>query len=142
MTVRGRVADPWLAFTRSELKAVRELWSNHLAAGLILVSRLAWPVGVSDSTMVRPTERPRYQDLIELQEALFAEIEGHLGYPLATLASQRRDFESDNAQCNYLDGVIAALHVVVSANMDAAAALLSDGKPRIRCLGGRERGHA
>jgi DNA-binding MurR/RpiR family transcriptional regulator len=141
VTVRDRLADSRLAFTRSELKVIRELWANYPAAGLTTISRLARRAGVSDPTVVRLANKLGFEGFVELQEALLAEVEDHLSYPLAAMVGQRREFGQKDIFQNYMGAAIASLHAmqetVLPADLEAAVALLTDGKLRIRCLGGR-----
>ena len=94
---------------RPEMKVVRELWSNYPAAGLTIISQLARRAGGSDPTMVWLASRLGCEGFAELQEALLAEIEGHLRDPMATLVGQGRDFGKDNVHRSYLDGMIVIL---------------------------------
>lgn len=141
MTVRDRLTDGQLDFTRSELKVIRELWSNYPAAGLTTISRLARRSGVSDPTVVRLANKLGYEGFVELQEALLAEVEDHLSYPLAAMVGGLRQLDQDDPSQTYMGAVTASLHAmqqsILPSDLEAAVALLADMRLRIHCLGGR-----
>lgn len=141
LTVRDRLTDGRLDFTRSELKVIRELWSNYPAAGLTTIARLARRAGVSDPTVVRLANKLGFEGFVELQEALLAEVENHLSYPLAAMVGQRRDLDPDKLNQTYIGNVIASLagmqDSILAVDIEAAVNLLTDMRLRISCLGGR-----
>lgn len=141
MTVRDRMSDTNRNFTPSELKVIRELWSNYPAAGLTTVSRLAKLAGVSDPTVIRLANKLGFAGFVELQQALLSEVEEHSSYPLMALVDQKQPAAPESILASYLDNVTASLRslheAILPVDFESAVALLTDRNLRIRCLGGR-----
>lgn len=76
MSVRDRLTDGAIDFTRSELKIIRELLSNYPASGLNTVAHLASVAGVSDPTVVRLVNKLGFSGYPEFQAALVSEVQG------------------------------------------------------------------
>ena len=138
-TVRDRLLDVGGGFSNSELKVVRQLLANYPAAGLTTVSKLAKAADVSDPTVIRLASRLGYDGFGALQAALLAEVEAHMRSPLTLQAAAApsggnlyQDFLTATlAQCE------AAARGTVTADYERVAALLTDPKLQVLCLGGR-----
>lgn len=134
--------DPERSFSKSEMKVVRMLLGNYPAAGLTTVSKLARQAGVSDPTVLRLAVRLGFEGFSGLQDALLGEVEAHMRSPLTLsngpppTARQRpnvyQSFLGETlAQCE------ATIQATPTADYERAAAVLSDARFKIRCLGGR-----
>ncbi len=141
MTVRERLTDGRLTFTRSEIKVIRELLSNYPVGGLTTVSGLARRAHVSDPTVVRLAHKLGFDGFADLQRTLLAEVEAHLNSPLTILAGRRGENAPDDRLQAFLRGMAASTQTaadeVVPAHFDAASSLLADTGKRVLCLGGR-----
>ena len=139
-TVRERLTDARQAFTKAEIKVVRELLANYPVGGLTTVSGLAKRAHVSDPTVVRLAHKLGFDGFADLQQSLLAEVDAHLNSPLTLLAGRRRTTgEGDLEQFLHetAESTRNAACGTVPAHFEAAVALLIDQSHRILCLGGR-----
>jgi DNA-binding MurR/RpiR family transcriptional regulator len=137
--VRDRLLSAEGGFSNSELKVVRQLLANYPAAGLTTVSKLAKAAEVSDPTVIRLANRLGFDGFAELQAALLAEVEAHMRSPL-TLQDTAQP-PGQNPYQAFLSATFGLCDAVtketVTADCERVAALLTDPRLRILCLGGR-----
>lgn len=138
-TVRDRLLGADGGFSNSELNVVRQLLANYPAAGLTTVSKLAKAAEVSDPTVIRLANRLGYDGFAGLQAALLAEVEAHMRSPLTLQAAARPPGRNPyQALLSTTLGLCDAVtRETVTADCERVAALLTDPKRRILCLGGR-----
>lgn len=141
MAIRDHLTDGTIAFTRSELKIVRQLLSNYPAAGLNTVAHLATAAGVSNPTVVRFANKMGYEGYPEFQDALLNEVQERMSSPLSMLDARRPALEQENFYQYFLRASIHALEssmqMLPPGDFDAAVAIAADASVRIHCLGGR-----
>lgn len=141
MTVRDRLTDANQAFTKSEVKVVRELLANYPVGGLTTISGLAKRAHVSDPTVVRLAHKLGFDGFADFQKNLLAEVEAHLSSPLTILAERRRDTARDDRLQQFLEGMAEATRAtsdgILPGHFETAADLLVNPRSRILCLGGR-----
>ena len=139
-TVRERLTDARQAFTKAEIKVVRELLANYPVGGLTTVSGLARRAQVSDPTVVRLAHKLGFDGFAGLQQSLLAEVDAHLNSPLTLLAGRRKNTgEGDLEQFlrETAETTRSAAGGTVPTHFKAAVTLLVDPANRILCLGGR-----
>ncbi|MQW87249.1 MurR/RpiR family transcriptional regulator [Sinorhizobium saheli] len=141
MAIRDRLTDGAIAFTRSELKIVRQLLSNYPAAGLNTVAHLAASAGVSNPTVVRFASKLGFEGYPEFQKALLDEVQERMSSPLSMLDERRPSPEQENFYQHFLRASIHALEssmqMLPSRDFEAAVEAAADMNARIHCLGGR-----
>ncbi len=141
MAIRDRLTDGEIAFTRSELKIVRQLLSNYPAAGLNTVAHLAAAAGVSNPTVVRFANKLGYEGYPEFQAALLGEVQERMSSPLSMLDARKPSMEQENVYQHFLGASIHALEssiqMVPKNDFDAAVEAAADLSVRVHCLGGR-----
>lgn len=141
MSIRDRLTDGSIAFTRAELKIVRQLLSNYPASGLNTVAHLAAAAEVSDPTVVRLVSKLGFSGYPEFQAALLAEVQERMSSPLSMMDARRPAPEQNNVYQHFLDASIHALETAKTTlpahDFDAAVDAAADTSMRIHCLGGR-----
>ncbi len=141
MAIRDRLTDGEIAFTRSELKIVRQLLSNYPAAGLNTVAHLASAAGVSNPTVVRFANKLGYEGYPQFQSALLGEVQERMSSPLSMLDARKPSPEQENFYQYFLRASIHALEssmqMLPSDDFEAAVDAAADLNLRVHCLGGR-----
>lgn len=141
MAIRDRLTDGEIAFTRAELKIVRQLLSNYPAAGLNTVAHLAAAADVSNPTVVRFASKLGYEGYPEFQAALLSEVQERMSSPLSMLDTRKPSLEQENFYQYFLRASIHALEASMQMlppdDFDAAVAAAADLNMRVHCLGGR-----
>lgn len=141
MAIRDRLTDGQIAFTRAELKIVRQLLSNYPAAGLNTVAHLAAAAGVSNPTVVRFTSKLGYEGYPEFQAALLGEVQERMSSPLSMLDTRKPSLEQENFYQYFLRASIHALEssmqMLPPHDFEAAVEAGADLSMRVHCLGGR-----
>lgn len=141
MTIRDRLTDGAITFTRSELKIARQLLSNYPAAGLNTVAHLAASAGVSNPTVVRFANKLGFEGYPEFQKALVDEVQERMSSPLSMLDERRPPPEHDNFYQYFLRASVHALEssiqMLPSDDFEAAVEAAADVNARVHCLGGR-----
>jgi DNA-binding MurR/RpiR family transcriptional regulator len=145
MSIRDRLTDGTVAFTRAELKIVRQLLSNYPAAGLNTVAHLAAVAGVSNPTVVRFVNRLGFEGHPDFQKALLSEVQERMSSPLSMLDERKPSPEQANFYQHFLQASIhaleSAMQMVPSGDFDVAVEVAADPNARIYCLGGRFSGY-
>ena len=141
MAIRDRLTDGEIAFTRAELKIVRQLLSNYPAAGLNTVAYLASAAGVSNPTVVRFANKLGYEGYPEFQAALLAEVQERMSSPLSMLDTRKPSLEQENFYQYFMRASVHALEssmqMLPSDDFEAAIDAAADLNMRVHCLGGR-----
>lgn len=141
MGIRDRLTDGEIAFTRSELKIVRQLLSNYPAAGLNTVAHLAAAAGVSNPTVVRFVSRLGFEGYPEFQKALLGEVQERMSSPLSMLDTRKPALGQDNFYQQFLSASAHTLDMAKTMlpphDFEAAVDAAADPGTRIYCLGGR-----
>ncbi|MBD9375379.1 MurR/RpiR family transcriptional regulator [Rhizobium sp. ARZ01] len=141
MAIRDRLTDGAIAFTRSELKIVRQLLANYPAAGLNTVAHLAAAAGVSNPTVVRFANTLGYEGYPEFQAALLSEVQERMSSPLSMLDARRPSLEQENFYQHFLGASIHALEssmqMLPPDDFEAAVDAAADLSLKVHCLGGR-----
>ncbi|MBV7518919.1 MurR/RpiR family transcriptional regulator [Ensifer sp. ENS12] len=141
MAIRDRLTDGEIAFTRAELKIVRQLLSNYPAAGLNTVAHLAAAAGVSNPTVVRFANKLGYEGYPEFQTALLGEVQERMSSPLSMLDTRKPSLEQENFYQYFLGASIHALEssmqMLPPDDFEAAIDAAADLNMRVHCLGGR-----
>lgn len=141
MSIRDKLADGSFAFTRSELKIVRQLLSNYPASGLNTVAYLADAAGVSDPTVVRLVNKLGFSGYPEFQAALLQEVQERMSSPLSMLDARKPSPGQSNFYQHFLDASIHALETAKATlpahDFESAVDAAADTGMRIHCLGGR-----
>lgn len=141
MAIRDRLTDGEIAFTRAELKIVRQLLSNYPAAGLNTVAHLAAAADVSNPTVVRFASKLGYEGYPEFQAALLSEVQERMSSPLSMLDTRKPSLEQENFYQYFLRASIHALEssmqMLPSGDFEAAIDAAADLNMRVHCLGGR-----
>jgi DNA-binding MurR/RpiR family transcriptional regulator len=141
MAIRDRLTDGEIAFTRAELKIVRQLLSNYPAAGLNTVAHLAAAADVSNPTVVRFANKLGYEGYPEFQAALLGEVQERMSSPLSMLDTRRPSLEQENFYQYFLRASIHALEASMQMlppdDFEAAVDVAADLTLRVHCLGGR-----
>lgn len=141
MAIRDRLTDGEIAFTRAELKIVRQLLSNYPAAGLNTVAHLASAAGVSNPTVVRFANKLGYEGYPEFQAALLGEVQERMSSPLSMLDTRKPSLEQENFYQYFLRASIHALEASMQMlppdDFEAAVDAAADLSMRVHCLGGR-----
>lgn len=141
MSVRDRLTDGAIDFTRSELKIIRELLSNYPALGLNTVAHLASVAGVSDPTVVRLVNKLGFSGYPEFQAALVSEVQERMSSPLSMMDTRKPAPGQNNFYQHFLDASIQALGTAKSTmpahDFEAVVDAAADTSMRIHCLGGR-----
>ncbi|WP_119255503.1 MurR/RpiR family transcriptional regulator [Shinella zoogloeoides] len=141
MAIRDRLTDGEIAFTRAELKIVRQLLSNYPAAGLATVAHLAAAAGVSNPTVVRFASKLGYEGYPEFQAALLGEVQERMSSPLSMLDTRKPSLEQENFYQYFLRASIHALEssmqMLPPDDFEAAIDAAADLNLRVHCLGGR-----
>lgn len=141
MTIRDRLTDGGIAFTRAELKIVRQLLSNYPAAGLNTVAYLATAAGVSNPTVVRFANTLGYEGYAEFQAALLGEVQERMSSPLSMLDTRKPSVEQENFYQYFLGASIHALEssmqMLPAHDFEASIDVAADLAIRVHCLGGR-----
>lgn len=141
MGIRDRLTDGTIAFTRSELKIVRQLLSNYPAAGLNTVAHLASAAGVSNPTVVRLIDKLGFAGYPEFQAALLNEVQERMSSPLSMLDTRKPELGQDNFYQHFLKASIHALDIAQTMlpphDFEMAVSAAADLNMRIHCLGGR-----
>ena len=141
MAIRDRLTDGEIAFTRAELKIVRQLLSNYPAAGLNTVAHLAGAADVSNPTVVRFANKLGYEGYPEFQAALLGEVQERMSSPLSMLDTRRPSLEQENFYQYFLRASIHALEASMQMlppdDFEAAVDVAADLTLRVHCLGGR-----
>ncbi|MDH6230530.1 DNA-binding MurR/RpiR family transcriptional regulator [Mesorhizobium soli] len=141
MGIRDRLTDGAIAFTRSELKIVRQLLSNYPAAGLNTVAHLATTASVSNPTVVRFVNKLGYEGYPEFQSALLNEVQERMSSPLSMLDTRKPSLAQDNFYQHFLNASIHALEtsktMLPAHDFEMAVEAAADLNMRLHCLGGR-----
>ncbi len=141
MSIRDRLTDGSITFTRSELKIVRQLLSNYPASGLNTVAYLASAAGVSDPTVVRLVSKLGFSGYPEFQAALLGEVQERMSSPLSMMDERKPTPGQNNFYQHFLDASIQALETAKSTlpshDFKAAVDAAGDMGMRVHCLGGR-----
>ncbi|MFK3668246.1 MurR/RpiR family transcriptional regulator [Ochrobactrum teleogrylli] len=141
MSIRDRLTDASVAFTRSELKIVRQLLSNYPAAGLNTVAHLAAAAGVSNPTVVRFANTLGYEGYPEFQAALLDEVQERMSSPLSMLDTRKPALEHESFYPYFLSASIQALEssmqMLPPGDFEAVIDVAANMNTRIHCLGGR-----
>ncbi len=141
MAIRDRLTDGEIAFTRAELKIVRQLLSNYPAAGLNTVAHLAAAADVSNPTVVRFANKLGFEGYPEFQAALLSEVQERMSSPLSMLDARRPSLEQENFYQYFLRASIHALEssmqMLPPGDFEAAIDAAADLSLRVHCLGGR-----
>ncbi len=141
MAIRDRLTDGEIAFTRAELKIVRQLLSNYPAAGLNTVAHLAAAADVSNPTVVRFASKLGYEGYPEFQAALLSEVQERMSSPLSMLDTRKPSLEQENFYQYFLRASIhaleASMQMLPSGDFEAAIDAAADLNMRVHCLGGR-----
>lgn len=141
MSIRDKLTDGSVDFTRSELKIVRQLLSNYPASGLNTVAHLALAAGVSDPTVVRLVNKLGFNGYPDFQAALLAEVQERMSSPLSMMDARKPAPGESNFYQHFLDASIHALEAAKASlpahDFDAAVDAAADMSMRIHCLGGR-----
>ncbi|MFD1329138.1 MurR/RpiR family transcriptional regulator [Mycoplana ramosa] len=141
MAIRDRLTNGEVAFTRAELKIVRQLLSNYPAAGLNTVAHLAAAAGVSNPTVVRFASKLGYEGYPEFQAALLGEVQERMSSPLSMLDTRKPSLEQENFYQHFLRASIHALEssmqMLPPDDFEAAIDAAADLSLRVHCLGGR-----
>lgn len=141
MAIRDRLTNGEIAFTRAELKIVRQLLSNYPAAGLNTVAHLAAAADVSNPTVVRFANKLGYEGYPEFQAALLGEVQERMSSPLSMLDARRPSLEQENFYQYFLRASIHALEASMQMlppdDFEAAVDAAADLNMRVHCLGGR-----
>ncbi|MCW0000752.1 MurR/RpiR family transcriptional regulator [Pararhizobium sp. YC-54] len=141
MSIRDKLTDGSVAFTRSELKIVRQLLSNYPASGLNTVAHLALAAGVSDPTVVRLVNKLGFNGYPDFQTALLAEVQERMSSPLSMMDARKPTPGQNNFYQHFLDASIHALETAKASlpahDFEAAVDAAADIGMRIHCLGGR-----
>lgn len=141
MAIRDRLTDGEIAFTRAELKIVRQLLSNYPAAGLNTVAHLANAAGVSNPTVVRFANKLGYEGYPEFQAALLGEVQERMSSPLSMLDTRKPSLEQENFYQYFLRASVHALEssmqMLPPDDFEAAIDAAADLSMRVHCLGGR-----
>lgn len=141
MSIRDRLTDASVAFTRSELKIVRQLLSNYPAAGLNTVAHLAAAAGVSNPTVVRFANTLGYDGYPEFQAALLDEVQERMSSPLSMLDTRKPALEHENFYQYFMGASIQALEssmqMMPPDDFEAVIDVAANMNTRIHCLGGR-----
>lgn len=141
MAIRDRLTDGEIAFTRAELKIVRQLLSNYPAAGLNTVAHLAAAADVSNPTVVRFANKLGFEGYPEFQAALLSEVQERMSSPLSMLDTRKPSLEQENFYQYFLRASIHALEASMQMlppdDFEAAIDAAADLNMRVHCLGGR-----
>lgn len=141
MSIRDRLTDGEVAFTRAELKIVRQLLSNYPAAGLNTVAHLASAASVSNPTVVRFANKLGYEGYPEFQAALLGEVQERMSSPLSMLDTRKPSLEQENFYQYFMRASVHALEssmqMLPSDDFEAAIDAAADLNMRVHCLGGR-----
>jgi len=141
MAIRDRLTAGEVAFTRAELKIVRQPLSNYPAAGLNTVAHLATAAGVSNPTVVRFANKLGYEGYPEFQAALLGEVQERMSSPLSMLDTRKPSLEQENFYQYFLRASIHALEssmqMLPPDDFEAAIDAAADLGLRVHCLGGR-----
>ncbi|ENN86529.1 hypothetical protein RHSP_08907 [Rhizobium freirei PRF 81] len=141
MTIRDRLTEGGIDFTRAELKIVRQLLSNYPAAALNTVANLAAAAGVSNPTVVRFANKLGYEGYAEFQAALLDEVQERMSSPLSMLDTRKPSLEQENFYQYFMRASIHALessmHMLPPDDFEAAIDAAADLNLRVHCLGGR-----
>lgn len=141
MAIRDRLTDGEIAFTRAELKIVRQLLSNYPAAGLNTVAHLAAAAEVSNPTVVRFANKLGFEGYPEFQAALLSEVQERMSSPLSMLDTRKPSLEQENFYQYFLRASIHALEASMQMlppdDFEAAIDAAADLNMRVHCLGGR-----
>ncbi len=141
MAIRDRLTDGEIAFTRAELKIVRQLLSNYPAAGLNTVAHLAAAADVSNRTVVRFANKLGFEGYPEFQAALLSEVQERMSSPLSMLDTRKPSLEQENFYQYFLRASIHALEASMQMlppdDFEAAIDAAADLNMRVHCLGGR-----
>ncbi|MFC4625946.1 MurR/RpiR family transcriptional regulator [Daeguia caeni] len=141
MSIRDRLTDGTIDFTRSELKIVRHLLSNYPAAGLNTVAHLAIAAGVSNPTVVRLINKLGFEGYPEFQHALLSEVQERMSSPLSMLDTRKPQVGQGNFYQQFLNASIHGLETAQTMlpphDFEQAVELAADMNCRIHCLGGR-----
>lgn len=141
MAIRDRLTDGEIAFTRAELKIVRQLLSNYPAAGLNTVAHLAAAADVSNPTVVRFANKLGFEGYPEFQAALLSEVQERMSSPLSMLDTRKPSLEQENFYQYFLRASIhaleASMQMLPPGDFEAAIDAAADLNMRVHCLGGR-----
>lgn len=141
MAIRDRLTDGEIAFTRAELKIVRQLLSNYPTAGLNTVAHLASAASVSNPTVVRFANKLGYEGYPEFQAALLGEVQERMSSPLSMLDTRKPSLEQENFYQYFMRASVHALEssmqMLPSDDFEAAIDAAADLNMRVHCLGGR-----
>lgn len=141
MSIRDRLTDDSIDFTRSELKIVRQLLSNYPASGLNTVAHLAASAGVSDPTVVRLVTKLGFSGYPEFQAGLLAEVQERMSSPLSMMETRKPNPGQNNFYQHFLDASIQALEAAKATlpgrDFEAAVEAAADIGTQVHCLGGR-----
>lgn len=141
MSIRDRLTDNSIDFTRSELKIVRQLLSNYPASGLNTVAHLAASAGVSDPTVVRLVTKLGFSGYPEFQAGLLAEVQERMSSPLSMMETRKPNPGQNNFYQHFLDASIQALETAKATlpgrDFEAAVEAAADIGTQVHCLGGR-----
>lgn len=141
MSIRDRLTDDSIDFTRSELKIVRQLLSNYPASGLNTVAHLAASAGVSDPTVVRLVTKLGFSGYPEFQARLLAEVQERMSSPLSMMETRKPNPGQNNFYQHFLDASIQALEAAKATlpvrDFEAAVEAAADIGTQVHCLGGR-----
>jgi DNA-binding MurR/RpiR family transcriptional regulator len=141
MSIRDRLTDDSIDFTRSELKIVRQLLSNYPASGLNTVAHLAASAGVSDPTVVRLVTKLGFSGYPEFQAGLLAEVQERMSSPLSMMETRKPNPGQNNFYQHFLDASIQALETAKATlpgrDFEAAVEAAADIGTQVHCLGGR-----
>ena len=149
MTIRDRLTEGGIDFTRAELKIVRQLLSNYPAAALNTVANLAAAADVSNPTVVRFANKLGYEGYAEFQAALLDEVQERMSSPLSMLDTRKPSLEQENFYQYFMGASIHALessmHMLPPHDFEAAIDMAADLNLRVhhrrggtnrRCRGG------
>lgn len=141
MAIRDRLTDGEIAFTRAELKIVRQLLSNYPAAELNTVAHLAAAADVSNPTVVRFANKLGFEGYPEFQAALLSEVQERMSSPLSMLDTRKPSLEQENFYQYFLRASIhaleASMQMLPPGDFEAAIDAAADLNMRVHCLGGR-----
>ncbi|MGE0117566.1 MAG: MurR/RpiR family transcriptional regulator [Dongiaceae bacterium] len=141
VTIRDLLTGDRIRLTGAELKVARELLANYPAAGLSTIAELGRKARVSDPTVLRLVAKLGFDGFPAFQRRLLREVEERMSSPLAMLDSRRPALRRKDLYRSFLkscaDGLEAALHLVVPADLQAALDLVTDRRLRVHFLGGR-----
>ncbi|MDQ2067802.1 MurR/RpiR family transcriptional regulator [Xinfangfangia sp. CPCC 101601] len=146
MAIRDRLTNGSVQLTPSDLKVARALLADYPAAGLNTVAQLAAIAGVSGPTVVRFVSRLGFDGFPEFQKALLAEVQARMNSPLAmidagkaTAVPQEQIYQEVIRTC--VGMLETTADMVLAAEFDMAARLVSDPSYRLHFIGGRFSGY-